>query len=67
MLYVEAIQRKRSVLHKQREDLNPQPQPHKPQRLPFNQYSQCLKSVCVVLFETFMNSVSLVMYYMCTI
>ena len=32
-LYVEAIERKRIVLHIQREDLNPQPQP---QRLPFD-------------------------------
>ena len=40
MLYVVAIQRKRFVLHMQRKDFNTQPQPHKPQRLPFNQYSQ---------------------------
>ena len=39
-LYVEAIERKRIVLHIQREDLNPQPQPHKPQRLPFDQHPQ---------------------------
>ena len=67
MLYVEAIQRKRSVLHKQREDLNPQPQPHKPQRLPFNQYSQYVQSMYVVLLKSLLNSVILVMYYMCTI
>ena len=66
MLFVEAIQRKRIVLDMQREGLDPQPQPRKPQRLPFNQYSQYVYNVCVVLFKPVLNSVSLVMYYMCT-
>ena len=60
IVYVEAIQRKRIVLHTQREDLNPQTLPHKPQRLPFNQYSQCIQIVCVVLLKLALNSVSLV-------
>ena len=49
LIYVEAIQRKRIVLHIKREDLNPQPQPHKPQRLPFNQYSQCVQN-CLLFY-----------------
>ena len=35
--------------------------------LQFNQYSQYVQSVYVVLLKPVLNSVSLIMYYMCTI
>ena len=49
------------------EDFNPEPEPQKAQILPFNQYLQYVQSVFVVLFKPVLNSVSLVMCYMCTI